>query len=243
MTLSVIYEDNHLLVVDKPAGLLSQGDISGDTNVLDEAREYVKVTRNKPGNVFLGLVHRLDRPVSGVMVLALTSKAAGRLQKQFAGREVRKFYLARVEKASASPGREWVTLEDRLIREGDRTRPAGDREKGGQKAVLRYLPAGHESDLFLVELMTGRKHQIRAQLASRGMPVQGDARYGGREMERTGICLHSLALRLTHPTRPDNLVFYSSPPGYICHDSNLLHEIRSTVTGELMREKGDLFYT
>ncbi len=242
MTFRIIYEDNHLLVVEKPAGLLSQGDFSGEATLLDEAREYVKISRNKPGNVYLGLVHRLDRPVSGVMVLARTSKAAGRLQKQFAGRDVRKFYLARVDGFADIKGEGWTILEDRLIREGDRTLVARENE-GGQEARLRYLEIKERKGLILVELMTGRKHQIRAQLAARGMPLLGDSRYGGEALDGEGISLHSLALRILHPTRLETITFYASPPDYICGDREVLQEIQSIVIREVKTGEEEMFYT
>ena len=204
MDLEILYEDNHLIAVNKPAGLLSQKDASGEDSVLEHVKAYLKKKYSKPGNVFLGTVHRLDRPVSGALVMARTSKAAARLFEQFKGRSVTKVYLALVacgvERALPE---EWTTLRQRVRREGDVTRVT-ESVADSQDAELAYRCAARAGGyaLLLVRLVTGRKHQIRAQLASIGMPVAGDGKYGSPDRNADGsICLHSLFLKFSHPTQ------------------------------------------
>ncbi len=200
--LQIIHEDNHLLAVCKPAGLLVQGDRSGDDTLLEQARAYLKSKYAKPGNVYLGLVHRLDRPVSGVVLLARTSKAAGRLSAQFRERSVRKVYRAVVEGAPpANAGR----LEAWLAAAGDaagRTRAALEPFEGARQAGLEY----HVQDrrpggcLLEIEPRTGRRHQIRAQLALAGCPVRGDRKYGAAAaLPDRSILLHAARLEVAHP--------------------------------------------
>lgn len=203
--LDVLYEDNHCLVVNKPAGVLSQGDATGDPSLLDEARAYLKVRYHKPGNVYVGLVHRLDRPTSGVVLLARTSKAAGRLSQQFRDGTVEKTYLAVVEGSCPDEAGEW---RDTLLKD-ERTNvvrvvPQGTR--GGQEAWLAYRVIGRASRSSLVELrpITGRSHQLRVQLAARGLPILGDRKYGAttRLAARDGearVALHAACLTFRHP--------------------------------------------
>ena len=171
----VIFEDNHLLVVNKPPGLLVQGDQSGEETLLDGARAYIKEKYQKPGKVYLGLVHRLDRPASGLVVLARTSKAASRLSDQFRRRAVEKRYWAWVEGRSPEQGR-W---EDFLVRENFRSR-VGDAHSG-KRAVLSFRTTNtceHRS-LVEIDLETGRHHQIRVQCAHHGYPIWGDKKIWG----------------------------------------------------------------
>ena len=211
--MNTLYLDNHLLVVDKPAGKLVQGDVTGDDDLLSEAKAYIKHKYDKPGNVYLGLVHRLDRPTSGVLVLARTSKAAARLSTQFKSRSTDKRYLA--------------VLEGRLDPEGEATDGIVKREEGGVRivrpdhpkakpATLRWKTLAIDGGRALVEveLVTGRKHQIRAQLAKRGAPVLGDFRYGNpvKFADGRGIALHACRLTLQHPTKKERMTFTSSPP-------------------------------
>lgn len=198
----ILHEDNHLLVVVKPAGLLVQGDRSGDRTLLELARADLKIRYQKPGNVYLGLVHRLDRPVSGVIVLARTSKAASRLSQQFRQGTVQKRYLAVVD--GEPPGPEAV-LRHHLARDGDArgvTRAAPEPFDGSRPAELRYLVRERRAGrtLLEIELITGRRHQIRAQLALAGWPILGDGKYGGRrDPGREGIGLHAWQLVFAHP--------------------------------------------
>ena len=203
-TLKILYTDNHLLVVRKPAGLLVQGDRTGDTSLLDCAREYIKDQFNKPGNVYLGLVHRLDRPTSGVVVFALTSKAAKRLSEQFRERNVRKIYWALVQGKTPTEG----TLVGRIRRHG----PKSHLSKGtdGQHVELSFRRLRHHKGVSWVEieLATGRHHQIRVQFAHRGHPVIGDFRYGSKiKFGQRALALHARSLTISHPTRKEEMTF------------------------------------
>lgn len=215
--LTILHEDNHLLVVLKPAGLLAQGDRSGAASVLEVARAYLKQKYAKPGNVYLGLVHRLDRPVSGVMVLARTSKAAGRLSAQFRDGSVDKRYLVVVEGEVPRPG---ATLRHHLAAEGDQqgvTRASDSPFDGSKVAELRYIVQDSRRDrsLLEVQLMTGRRHQIRVQLARTGHPVWGDVKYGAqRRSGLPGIGLHAHTLTLAHPVGGAPLTFEAPPPAH-----------------------------
>lgn len=204
--LTVLYEDNHLLVVDKPAGLLVQGDRSGDETLLDRARDYLKRKYDKPGNVYVGLVHRLDRNVSGVVVLARTSKAAGRLSEQFRSGKPSKTYLAVLEGRPPEPE---ATLTAWLAAQGDArgvTRAALEPFDGARESRLEYAilesrrVAGNERALVRIRLLTGRRHQIRAQFALVGCPLLGDRKYGAAEaLPDHRIALHAERLELEHP--------------------------------------------
>jgi 23S rRNA pseudouridine1911/1915/1917 synthase len=216
----VLFEDNHLLAMVKPAGMLTQPDRTGDVSLLDLAKRYLKVTYGKPGEVYLGLVHRLDRPVGGVIVFARTSKAARRLSEQFRGRTARKIYWALVEGAPDPPEGELV---HRLIGSGTMMRAAPPDTPEGQEARLAYrtLERARGASLVEVELITGRKHQIRAQLAAIGCPVVGDIKYGakrltpGRREERTivgAIRLFARSLVFSHPVTGRDVTVEAKPP-------------------------------
>ena len=201
----ILLEDNHLLALDKPAGLLAQGDATGDRSVVDLARADLKHRHNKPGNVYVGLVHRLDRPVSGVILLAKTSKAAARLSAQFRDREVEKLYLALVE---GSPEEESGAWSDSLRKDEGTNRVHVVPDGSGDLATLGYRVVGRSRGLSLVELRptTGRGHQLRVQLASRGLPIVGDRKYGARSSLPAAdggyrIALHAHGLGFNHPTR------------------------------------------
>ena len=221
--LDILYEDNHLLVVNKPAGILSQGDATGDRCLLEICRDYIRQKFNKPGNVFLGLVHRLDRPVSGVILFARTSKAAARLSEQFRKRTTKKIYHALVEGRQPTEEGE---LEDWLTGDAHRLKSmVSSRHKpGARHARLRFHTLRSEAGrtLLEVELLTGYKHQIRAQLAARGCPVVGDFKYDHRRkparpqrvMDGHAICLHARSLTLTHPTRREEVAFEAPVPEY-----------------------------
>ena len=203
--------DNHLLVVNKPAGMLVQGDKTGDLSLLEAARDYLKKEFNKPGNVYLGLVHRLDRPVSGVVVLARTSKAAGRLSRQIREKTVKKTYWALVE---GNPPHRQKLVND-IERAGATSRIV--KTGLGKSAVLEYQRLGIAQDQSLLEidLSTGRHHQIRLQLSNIGYPIIGDFRYGSkRKFPNRSIGLHARAISLKHPVRDEVMQFEAEPPNY-----------------------------
>ncbi|MCB1324299.1 MAG: RluA family pseudouridine synthase [Spirochaetales bacterium] len=216
--LPVLFEDNHLLVIEKPAGVLSQGDGSGRPDVTVLASDYIRERYSKPGAVYVGLVHRLDREVGGVMVLARTSKAAARLSEQFRARKVRKIYRALVLPGLPEAG----DFQDELTRGEHRAMPA---EPGqGQDARLHYerlaqrsvrlctieskTRCDRETDLLRVEPETGRYHQIRFQFSVRGHPLLGDRRYGARiEPAEGGIALYCAGLEIVHPVKREPMLF------------------------------------
>lgn len=205
--LHVLHLDNHLLVVRKPSGLLAQGDQTGDASLLDQARAYVKGKSNKPGNVFMGLVHRLDRPTSGVMVFARTSKAASRLVNQFRTRQTKKVYWALVHGKTPAKGR----FRDRLARRQTKSRIV---QTGGQLAELSFHRLAIQNELSWIEvtLDTGRHHQIRVQFAHRGHPVLGDFKYGSRTpFPNRALALHARSLTLIHPTKQTPMTFTAEP--------------------------------
>ena len=207
----LVFLDNHLMVVCKGAGLLSQADETGDADILTLGKAYLKQRFDKPGNVFLGLCHRLDRPVSGLMVLARTSKAAARLSRQFQEGRVDKHYLAVVEGRLDGQDR-W---DDHMIKEQRRSRivPAGHR--GAKAAALRWRALAHHQGFTLVEvlLLTGRPHQIRLQFSSRGFPLLGDLRHGAsREFDGRNLALHAWRLALAHPIGAAPMVWHQAAP-------------------------------
>ncbi len=217
MKFSILYEDNHIIAVDKPAGMLVQQDYSGSDSLLDHVKQYIKESRGKPGNVYLGLVHRLDRPVSGAVVLAKTSKAASRLSEAFKSRNVEKLYTALVHSGDKAPGKGWTTLESELTRVRGKSRESRSGDYGIKPSKLEYsqICSSRCYSLLLIRLHTGRKHQIRAQMSAAGMPVVGDREYGSTETVSGGICLHSCLISFKHPVRDDVITVKSSAPSRI----------------------------
>lgn len=210
----ILFEDNHLLVVNKPAGLLSQGDDTNDLCLVDLAKEYIRVKYQKPGNIFCGLVHRLDRPVSGVILLAKTSKALERLTAQFRDRKVQKNYAAVVH---GIPKDERKTLVHYLKKDTQKNKVTAynNQKPDTQFAELSYELAATNKAYSLLKVMphTGRSHQIRVQLSSNGTPIVGDLKYGSKETnEDASICLHAYELHFTHPTLQTQLVFTAPLP-------------------------------
>ncbi|WP_072052605.1 RluA family pseudouridine synthase, partial [Elizabethkingia anophelis] len=197
----IVYEDNHLLVINKQVGQLVQGDKTGDKSLLDEIKDFIKIRDHKPGNVFLGLVHRIDRPTSGLVIYAKTSKALSRLTQMVKNREIEKTYWAIVPK-------EMIPLEQKLVhylRKNEKNNKATVFEKvteGAKEARLRYKVIRTLDNYYLLEidLETGRHHQIRAQLAKIGIPIKGDLKYGApRSNPDGGIHLHARKLSFIHP--------------------------------------------
>jgi len=208
----VFYTDNHLLVLYKPAGLLVQGDESGDVSLLDFAKQWIKQRHQKPGNVFLGLVHRLDRPVAGVMMFARTSKAAARLSEQLRIGSARKVYLAVVE---GEPSQSSAHLVHQIERRDRLSRIVQRQTEYSREARLSYrlLDSAGSRSLIEVELETGRRHQIRLQLAHIGCPIIGDCRYGASQaLSARQIALFASRLTIVHPTRRQPLTFSAPLP-------------------------------
>ncbi len=214
-TLHVLYEDNHLLAINKPAPLPTMGAPKETSSLVDLAKQYVKAKHNKPGNVFLGVVSRLDAPVTGVVLLARTSKAASRVSDQFRRRTVRKLYWALVNQPIEPPAddlRHWLKVDKRhrkvhISRAG---------VEGAQEARLSYetLLTNSRQTLLQIDLLTGRKHQIRVQLAEQGRPIIGDRKYGNRTTFAQGIALHARCLELRHPVKDEVLRIAAPVPEY-----------------------------
>jgi 23S rRNA pseudouridine1911/1915/1917 synthase len=213
--LKVLFEDNHLIGVYKPAGILVQGNISGDITLLDISKQYIKKKYGKPGRVFLGLVHRLDRPVSGVVLFARTSKAASRVSEQFRSRGVIKIYWASVH-GRMTPAEGLLVS---YLKKGEKRVQVVDKEAPDvRKAVLSYKTLAVKGDQSRLEisLHTGRKHQIRAQLAAVGCPVVGDVRYGApyTTQDKT-IRLLARSLTFKHPTRNETVHIEAPDPDWL----------------------------
>ena len=209
----ILFEDNHLLVVNKLPSEIVQGDKTGDVALIDEVKQYLKLKYNKAGNVFAGLVHRIDRPVSGAVIFAKTSKALTRMTVMMKDRELQKSYLAIVR---GKPTKTNDRLEHFLIKNESKNKSfVVDAERSGaKKAILDYVVIGHSVSYTLLEitLHTGRHHQIRAQLSAIGMPILGDLKYGDkRSLPDASIALHALRLHFVHPVT-DNEITIVAPP-------------------------------
>lgn len=211
----ILYADNHLIILNKKPSEIVQGDRTGDEPLSEKLKAYIKTTCNKPGAVFLGVVHRLDRPVSGAVIFARTSKALARLNAMLRDGEIRKTYWAVVRNEPPQPEGHLV---DYLTRNTEKNvsrvhhRPVD----GSQRAELTYRVAARSDGYYLleVELMTGRHHQIRAQLASMGCPIRGDLKYGyPRSNEGGFIHLHARSLDFIHPVKKERVMITADPPG------------------------------
>lgn len=213
--MQILYEDNHLIVVNKAVGEIVQGDKTGDEPLSEALKRYIKERYNKPGQVYLGVMHRLDRPVSGVVVFARTSKALERMNRMFAEHEgIRKSYWAIV---AGSPKEPEARLEHWLIRNEKQNKSyAYDRERPGAKqAILDYktLVRGDRYTLLEINLHTGRHHQIRCQLAAIGCPIKGDLKYGAaRSNPDGGISLHARSIAFSHPVTHEQITITAEPP-------------------------------
>ncbi|WP_293588316.1 RluA family pseudouridine synthase [Prevotella sp.] len=224
--MKVVYVDNHIIIVDKCSGEIVQGDKTGDKPLSDTVKEYIKQKYNKPGNVFLGVVHRLDRPVSGLVVFAKTSKALSRLNDMFRTGDVHKTYWAVVKRrdiAMEGTLTDWLTRNERQNKSY-----AHEREvPGAKKAVLKYKVRAVADNYMLIEvtLLTGRHHQIRCQLSHMGCPIKGDLKYGAPRSNPDGsISLLSRRVEFVHPVSKENIVAYADVP-----DDRLWHDLSANA--------------
>lgn len=212
--LQVLFEDNHLIVINKRPGDIVQGDKTGDKPLSEVVKEYLKIKYNKPGNVFLGVVHRLDRPTSGIVVFAKTSKALPRLNKLFAEGKTQKTYWAIV---SAAPPQKKGKLTHWLVRNSKQNKSYAHNSEvpKSKKAILEYQLVKTLNNYFLLEidLKTGRHHQIRSQLSAIGSVIKGDLKYGATRSNKDGsIHLHSRSLIFEHPVKKEEISLIAPPP-------------------------------
>ena len=232
--MEVVYEDNHIVIVNKQSGEIVQGDKTGDRPLSDIVKGYIKEKYQKPGAVFLGVVHRLDRPVSGLVTFARTSKALARMNMMFASGQVHKTYWAIVGKredgrCKMEDDGEWHTLENWIVRNEKQNKSyAYDHEvPNSKKAILKYRVIGHSNryDLLEVQLMTGRHHQIRCQLSALGCPIKGDLKYGAKRSNPDGsISLNAHRIEFIHPVSKEKISIESSLP-----DDNLWKTLKKSV--------------
>lgn len=213
--MEVIYEDNHIIAINKACGEVVQGDRTGDETVLDRVKQFLKVKYNKPGNVFLGLPHRLDRPTSGILILAKTGKVLPRLNKLFQTKgEVKKIYWAVVDKR---PEKHTAKLENYLVKNEARNKSyvTNESTEGAKLANLtyRHIASIERYHLLEVELHTGRHHQIRVQLKQLGLNIKGDLKYGAQRSNKDkGIHLHARKVELVHPVKKETMTITANPP-------------------------------
>ncbi|MFO7999995.1 MAG: RluA family pseudouridine synthase [Marinilabilia sp.] len=225
MDLQILYEDNHLIAVNKTGSDLVQGDETGDEPLSEKVKTYIKQKYNKPGDVFLGVVHRLDRPVSGVVLFARTSKALSRMNKMFQDKEVRKIYWAVVKNL---PEDEEGELRHYMLKDSNKNKSYAMPKKrpGSKEGVLVYRLISSTSNYHLLEvdLKTGRHHQIRSQLAKIGCPIKGDLKYGfPRSNPGGGISLHARRIEFVHPVKKEPVVIEAPVP----LDDNLWKEFEN----------------
>lgn len=210
----ILFEDNHLLIINKKPGELSQGDNTGDISLIESLKEFIKIRDQKLGNVFLGLIHRLDRPTSGILVFAKTSKALSRMNDLFKTREVKKAYWAIVEgKPESQSGRleHYLKKNPKNNKVTVYTKPTQE----AKLAILEYKVLGNLDNYSLLEvdLFTGRSHQIRSQLSFMGHAIKGDLKYGAKRSNPDGsISLHARKISFIHPVKKDELTILAPPP-------------------------------
>ncbi len=211
--LIILYEDNHIIVVLKPQNVPSCEDETGDADMLTLLKKYIKEKYNKPGNVFVGLVHRLDRPTGGVMVYAKTSKAAARLSEQMKSGDFEKKYMA-VVSGEMRAQKEILVNYLKKNPVNNTVYICTQATEGAKRAELEYkvLESKGGYSLLDVELRTGRSHQIRVQLAAAGNPIYGDRKYGKEEVKRGNLALFAYSLKFTHPVTKERMVFMAEPP-------------------------------
>jgi len=213
-TSKILFEDNHLIIINKKSGEIVQGDKTGDVPLLDEVKNYIKVKYNKPGDVFLGLIHRLDRPVSGIVMFAKTSKALARMNELFRERQITKKYWAITK--NKPPDTEG-TLTHYLIKDSAKNKSTAYEieRKGTSKAVLDYKIIAHSDSFYLIEvnLHTGRHHQIRAQLSAINCIIKGDVKYGYQRANENGsINLHAVYASFIHPVNKEKIEIFAPLP-------------------------------
>jgi len=209
---TILHEDNHLLIVNKPSGLLVQGDQSGDWTLKDWAEKDVAKRFNKPGKAFIGLPHRLDRPSSGIVILAKTSKSLTRVSQLFAERAIKKTYWAIVE---GKPKNNSSRLVNSLWKDPKQKKSFISTKKEAKEAILKYavISAGERYSLLEIILETGRHHQIRCQLSAIGHPIKGDLKYGAKRSNKNGsISLHAQKISLKHPVKSNSITLTAPPP-------------------------------
>jgi len=227
MDFQVLYEDNHILVANKPNNMLVQADTTGDVALEDLAKQYIKIKYNKPGAVFLNAVHRIDRPVSGVVVFARTSKALTRLNEQFRSKEIKKTYWAIVKNL---PKVESATLEDYIRRDAKKNKSFVCQKdaKDAKLARLSYslIASSENYHLLEIDLHTGRHHQIRCQLSHMGCPIKGDLKYGAERSNKDGgISLHARSVEFIHPVTKESIKITAPVP-----EDNLWKALSESLT-------------
>ncbi len=214
MNFEVLYEDNHILIANKPNNMLAQADNTGDLALEDLAKQYIKIKYNKPGAVFLNATHRIDRPVSGVVVFARTSKALTRLNEQFRSKEVKKTYWAIVKNR---PKQDTATITDYIKRDAQKNKSfvCSKETKDAKEASLTYrlIASSENYHLLEIDLHTGRHHQIRCQLAHMGCPIKGDLKYGAERSNKDGgISLHARSVEFLHPVTKETIKITAPTP-------------------------------
>lgn len=234
MNLEILYEDNHLIAVNKTGSDLVQGDETGDEPLSEKVKEYIKERYKKPGDVYLGVVHRLDRPVTGVVLFARTSKALTRMNKMFQDKEVKKTYWAVVKEL---PEEEEATLRHFILKDSKKNKSYAfpKMRLGAKEAILsyRHVSSAAKYHLLEVDLQTGRHHQIRCQLAKIGSPIRGDLKYGfDRSNANGGISLHARRISFLHPVKQEPVEIIAPVP----KDDNLWKEF-ANVTQETKKKK------
>jgi len=211
---SVLYEDNHLIVINKPAGALVQGDKTGDLPISDDVKAYIKIKYNKPGDVFLGTVHRLDRPTSGLVLFARTSKALTRMNALFKSGDIQKTYWAITEKSPTTATGKLIDFLQKTER-NNKSHVVSENTAGAKKAELDYALKGKGDRYSFIEInpMTGRHHQIRVQLSHMGCIIKGDLKYGAKRSNKDGsICLHARKLSFVHPVKKETVEIVAPVP-------------------------------
>ena len=216
----ILYEDNHLIAVNKLPSEIVQGDKTGDVPLSEDVKQYIKEKYDKPGKVFLGVIHRIDRPVSGVVVFARTSKALSRMNELVKEREIKKMYWAIVKNRPENPEGE---LRHFLLRNEKKNKSFASirHKKGAKEGVLKYKLQKESKDyrLLEIELLTGRHHQIRAQLAAIGCPIKGDLKYGfDRSNKDASISLHARSVSFVHPVSKEPITIIADPPKDVLWD-------------------------